>query len=550
MKSFRNILLASVLAMCATACIDDDVQSAYEEYEEMEYINLYIYTGEEMLSATRSLATNGENHIHNVKVWAFGDVEQGDGTTVRRRFGYVGKDFDHDPTGAEDLLFFYKTLRLAIPKIYLEEDGVTADFYFLANYSSIGQDALDETTTEEQLKSLSIAVNYFGGTTDNASQFSVAGGSISDSGNGLPISRVVTGVPVVDLLESMTPFRVVMERAVSRLRFFCAQDSRADELEVTGITIGTGTSDLLLSNEAVFSKEVAYTDELVAASSASVNAALAAWAAQSATEVKTANDETATYSKDKVTATINATTEIAKMYQLKTVYADVSDTDKPDWLEANATLVNITYLRETGVSTLPVSISYTIGGEEETTSFQVPLNEAGLLRNQEVNIFAYLPATGAELTLVIQTMPWEDSSLEVNYTETVSWADGGEPAWTPALDATNSGIETIGGNDYTVIYVSGGDTPSCSFALVTPEGWEWLAELVPLTDGALDYISFEDGGSVATGSVGLTSTLRFIISTASTDVTHRVRLKLYVRTTTGDQSREVRQFEYIISRSI
>ena len=120
----------------------------------------------------------------------------------------------------------------------------------------------------------------------------------------------------------------------------------------------------------------------------------------------------------------------------------------------------------------------------------------------------------------------------------------------PALTDDNSGTETINGTDYTVLYVNGGDTPSLAFTLDAPVGWEWMAVLEPMTDGAGDFISFTGGSSVAHGSVGQASLLNFNISATSTTVTHRARLRLYVRTTSGDQSREVQSVKYIISRNI
>ena len=76
-----------------------------------------------------------------------------------------------------------------------------------------------------------------------------------------------------------------------------------------------------------------------------------------------------------------------------------------------------------------------------------------------------------------------------------------------------------------------------------------MAVLEPLTSGAGDFISFGDGSSVATGDVGLASTLNFRIATTSTSVVHRARLRLFVRTPSGDQSIEVQTVKFIISRN-
>ena len=169
-------------------------------------------------------------------------------------------------------------------------------------------------------------------------------------------------------------------------------------------------------------------------------------------------------------------------------------------------------------------------------------------RNHIWIVYGYF--LGDKFNLIVQTIPWEDSEIFINYTQTVSWKDGGAPSWTPTLTDENSGTETFEEQQYTMIYTNGGDTPSLSFTLDSPEGWEWVATLEPLTDGAANFISFADGSTVATGNVGQSSTLNFRIATTSTSVNHRVRLRLFVRTTSGDQSLEVQNVKYIISRNI
>ena len=150
-----------------------------------------------------------------------------------------------------------------------------------------------------------------------------------------------------------------------------------------------------------------------------------------------------------------------------------------------------------------------------------------------------------KLTLIVQTVPWEDESVTVDYTETIEWKQDAGPRWaTP----TTTVITTEG--DFSVLNVNGGDDLSCSFTLDAPEGWLWYAELEPLTTGASNFITFNDGTTFASGSVGQAATLYVKIATGSADVTHRSRLRLYVRTPSGDKSLEVRNLYYIISRSI
>ena len=163
--------------------------------------------------------------------------------------------------------------------------------------------------------------------------------------------------------------------------------------------------------------------------------------------------------------------------------------------------------------------------------------------------------TGAEvghrLLLTVQTIPWDDERMTVDYTETISWNGSELLTWIPALTEENSYIIDKEGDEYdgfTVFVVNPGDTPTCSFTLNAPQGWRWRAQLEPLTDGADEYITFLDGSLFKEGSVGQQATLNFKIQTgSSTSVQHQSRLRLYVRS--GDNSLEVKTLKFIISRN-
>lgn len=151
--------------------------------------------------------------------------------------------------------------------------------------------------------------------------------------------------------------------------------------------------------------------------------------------------------------------------------------------------------------------------------------------------------TGAEvghrLMLRVVDIPWDDAQkIEVDYTQTIGWKDSGEPNWS---------VTPVTEGEFEVINVEPGDTPTLTFTLDSPLGWEWLAVLEPLTDNANSFIQFQDGSSSATGSVGQPATLNFKITTDPASVNHRARLRLYVQTP-GSPSREV-EVKYIISRS-
>lgn len=153
------------------------------------------------------------------------------------------------------------------------------------------------------------------------------------------------------------------------------------------------------------------------------------------------------------------------------------------------------------------------------------------------------------MKLDVLTVPWTDEKINLQYTETVSWSSGGAPEWTPTLTPQNSGTETIDGVDYTVLYTNGGDVAFCTFTLIEPEGWLWYAQLEPLTVDADSYITFADNSTMISGTVGQEATLSFKIATGNTTSTQKSRLRLFVRTPSGDKSLEVRTLKFVISRN-
>lgn len=174
-------------------------------------------------------------------------------------------------------------------------------------------------------------------------------------------------------------------------------------------------------------------------------------------------------------------------------------------------------------------------------------SEYDIVRNHHYIFTITSAEINHKLTLVVQTVPWDDERIVVDYTQTVAWKQGFEPDWTTP---GTTGKETIDGIEYDVLYVDGGNDLSCSFTLDAPEGWLWYAELEPLTEGANNYITFADGTTLTSGSVGQAATLYLKIATGTTSTQHRSRLKMYVRTPSGDQSLEVNKMKCIISRSI
>ena len=154
-----------------------------------------------------------------------------------------------------------------------------------------------------------------------------------------------------------------------------------------------------------------------------------------------------------------------------------------------------------------------------------------------------LTLLGDMLILDVRVVEWEDVSISINYTDIPTWDDGF--GW----DANSyADIETS--EDDTIIYVKTDGTPATfNFNIRTPEGWNWVAELVTL-QGQEGFFTFDGTNTVTSGRVGTPATISVQIPAAAPSETQRARLKFYVRTILGDQSKEVEIGNYILSRGI
>lgn len=483
-------------------------------------------------------AENGENAIKSAKVW-----------------------------------FFQNGNRVAYSDVYEEGEvnmnvDISAvanpvDIYIVANSEGIDPQAkLNESSSEEELKAAVLEGTLFTpGTPTEAVPTT-----------GLPMSRIVKGVSLQESTGEIKSSLGTIEitRAVSKIKFAFAR-SEDHPGEIIGIELN---NRMIATGEYVFPE-----DSLVKPANYEILTGYRYLGDREAHINKT--DANNTYINvpmllGKTQATFNAETDqpLVANENILEVKNDEGTIDPSiyvwtNWVQQEEisplsnqqkavqyySLMNdytrkTVYLRESDRA-LQGKIYYRLHPDTpvKTAEFNMIYTDLNdFTRNHIWIVYGYF--LGDKFNLIVQTIPWEDSEIFIDYTQTVSWKDGGAPSWTPTLTDENSGTETFEEQTYTVIYTNGGDTPSLSFTLDSPEGWEWVATLEPLTDGAANFISFADGSTVATGNVGQSSTLNFRIATTSTSVNHRARLRLFVRTTSGDQSFEVQNVKYIISRNI
>ena len=536
-RTARGIITLCLLCMMPfiTACLDRE-----DELPDNSTVPLTFYLQTAGSQQTRAYigdvpGSNPENYIGSIKAWLFAD---GNCVSYSERI---------------DVTDGVNRVTMDIPQNLI---GKTADLYIIANDG----EGLGAGTGLNNLTTALLT----------STKFTAANPTTEDNiGSGLPMSRIVKGCNITsaDGIQAKIDDDnvILLTRAVSKIRFAFAR-TKEHPGEVLGITLN---ANQIASQEYIFPVDPAtntadYTDPYLGDLHANIvsgsyeNTVMTIGigstdvSADPIVPIVPFGDKTITEVFSATDLTVDPTIYTWANWSTSEAVSSLSNQEKAVTYNElmNAYTIKNIYLRESDKQ-LEGKIYYRLSptGTIKSATFRMisPSDVQDFARNHIWIVYGYF--LGDKFNLIVQTIPWEDSFITLNYTETVSWKDGGEPVWTPTLTSDNSCDETIDGITYKVIHTNGGDTPSMSFTLDSPEGWQWIAVLEPLTSGAGDFISFADGTSVATGDVGLASTLNIKIATTSTSVVHRARLRLLVRTPSGDQSLEVQPVKYIISRN-
>lgn len=504
------------------ACRDLEDEAAGED---MVPLTFYIQAADQQTRAyigDIESESNAEKAINTVQVWLFDN-----GACV----GYTAEIANNKVT-------------MNIPQSVISKGSV--DVYIIANGASGGITGLTATSTIAELTAATLS----------GTNFTPASPTTAVPSGGLPMSRIVKNCPINTTGVTPTLGIITVTRAVSKIRFAFAK-TKDHQGEVLGIKIN---GNMIAGSEYIFPVEPSDANE------ADYTAPYIGDLHANILSNSYVSDAMMLGSEDG-TSVLVPTTSIQEVYNQNDDTLDPTIYTWANWSDANSTLsnqekavqynrlmntyvTNKVYLRETDKQ-LTGTIYYRLSstGAPKSVDFRMiqTSDVQDFARNHVWIVYGYF--LGNKFNLIIQTIPWEDAYVSIDYTETVTWKDEGSPLWTPALNSSNSSEEQIGATTYTVVHTDAGDTPKLTFNIDSPQGWEWIAVLEPLTDGAGDFISFANGSSAATGSVGQPATLNFKIATTATSEVHRARLKLYVRTTSHDQSLEVQAVKYIISRS-
>lgn len=151
-----------------------------------------------------------------------------------------------------------------------------------------------------------------------------------------------------------------------------------------------------------------------------------------------------------------------------------------------------------------MEITYQVSGDTTTHTRYVAL--PAVVRNHDYQIKATVDA-GGEMTLKLLVNEWEESELNLDYQNTVTVTDAGQMRWTelPDEDQIPEGGFTKDDNGNVIgNSVAGGvinmtyakdNYATCTFALNTPVGGTWHAELITLSGqpGAIQIVSANSG---------------------------------------------------------
>lgn len=533
----KGLLLMSIPLL--SSCLDHEEDS----YTDNATLTIYLQTSAEQTRAYEGTqgASTAESTINTIQLWLFDGEEC---------VGYSNEMTDNKMT-------------ITIPRSLVVKGKV--DVYAIANAESVGLGGMGATTS---LATLTGAI--IGGTNflpqDNTADLTNAVPS-----TGLPYSQVVKECPITpDGINATLP-TIMLTRAVSKVRFAFARSTGMTDVEITGIKIN---GELIASEEYIFPDA-----EATGNFTSPYNGDKVAHLKKDGTDDYIAQSivwgSTETGDKDAITAIIptDSINEVAnpdqqtyiKKYGKSTGHgADYNTFVNQTFIEYkdgnNVTQYHndrLTYLRETDQK-LTGTIYYRTGkdgteagtehdGDIKSVDFSMDAPQ-DFARNHIWIVYGYFMG-GNKLFLEVTVLPWEDVNITIDYKNEPSWSQ--DISW-KASSINSTSTEPIDGTQYNIVYVkTDGTSAECTFNFNTPQGWNWVAELITI-QGDEGYFKFDNNLTSTFGRVGTVGTLTIKVPTTPPSELTRARIKFYVRTETGDMVKSVaaQPMEQIISRGI
>lgn len=522
-KTYLPLLAtASLLTLAACSTIDEDVPAPPSE-EPAAVLNINILAPRTITTRAEDrevAATDNENMLHDIRVWAYksstaadrdNDLPVGYAEVANANsYGYTKTESG----GTTTYMLNPYTMTMLLPvSMYSNEEQTTLypmDFYVMANTKQLSTlTSLPEMPARKALREAS-----FGhvGTNDD---YGLTGTpvNIASETNGLPISQIVSNVTVNPnpegqnlLYKNNDP--IELTRAISKVQFFFARTTGVEGVNIRKIEID---GSAFPTTQYIFPVEnpSGYGNVMVANLPASVTY-------ENGNNIVYGDGTNAIVGGEG--NPINSLTDPTSLFKKD----DESFQTYVNRMNTYATPYGLTYLRETDKK-LTGRIYYSVGGTPVDTPAEFILeNEGDFSRNHSWFVYGYF--SGSRLELTVTVLDWTLKQSELVFTDHPS-------ADTPFINWQTNTYNTKDDDNHEIVLLANGTTPAvCTFKINTPVGFPWTAILESDDDEPFCFVD-ENGnvlGSTVSGDVGSSSTLRIRPTTAQVSSQKKAKLEIIV----------------------
>lgn len=517
----------AALAFGAIGCSDADEQELTGS-KAVRMMPISIFTRDAGIATRASdnvVGTDEERTIYSVQLWAF---EHGTAETAEA-IAYKDTTFTSDNVGSA-------TFYLPVDDNMIV-NRTKFDFYVVVNPESAGLNLPRSTAATRT--SLTSAMFGREGTSDYFGLTAPGVHSVPEAG--LPMSGIYQGaddngyqISTDGKTFAETKPNIVVERAISKIRFFFSRSAEATNVTIKRIVINTVNNEPANSlplKQYIFpatASQYDQTSNVETTSLAFQNPALASSplfysgvAYQGGTFIPTCADPEL-YIKGKVTGD-----DDAQNYYNRIDQAIADGKLCEDQYGGSKS----TYLRESFYQ-LSGTIYYTADGEDKEATFQAATPE-DFSRNHIYLVYGYFNRGTLNLTLTVH--PWELMEFTLDYSNTLQVPESGKIKWTdgtynpqfsyPLVEEDENGNRTL--------TLSRGVTAECTFEITSPQGFTWTASFSTISGNPTAFKFVDNEGNLSntyTGTVGVgPSTLRIRAAEANTSVTSSAQLIIVVR---------------------
>lgn len=524
MRYMNRIYVLGLVALAfgVTACSDSD-ELEPNVAKSTRMIPISIGTRDAGMTTRASdnvVGTDAERTIHSVQLWAF---EHGTAETAEA-IAYKDTTFTNNNVGS-------CTFYLPVDDNMLA-NRTKLDFYVVVNPESAGLTALPRSTAATRA---SLTSTMFGreGSSD---YFGLTNAVHNVPENGLPMSGIYQGADNIGYEISTdgktfaeTKPNIIVERAISKIRFFFSRSAEATNVTIKRIVINTEGNSLPLK-QYIFPATAAQYDQTSNVETTSLTFQntyvetnplfYSSAAVQNGTEIA-ANNDPEQYIKGKVTGDDDAQNYYDRINTAIT---------EGKLCEDQYAGSKCTYLRESFYK-ISGTIYYTVDGEDKVATFQAATPE-DFSRNHIYMVYGYFNRGKLNLTLTVQ--PWNLRKVVMDYSTTLQIPDNGLISWkSGTYNAASSYplVEESGG--LRTLTLSKGVTAECTFEITSPSGFTWTASFSTI-DGNPSAFKFVDGdGNLSdtfTGTVGIgPSTLKIKATDDNANIDSSAQLVIVVR---------------------